>query len=176
MNNNTGITGFTTMTGSHFPHPPIVCFLCQHECNTPLALDATPSVKLSSADTCPHIWVPDPSIPEYQSAHHLRLNTSMSNTQAIPPSPLQGSSEAVAARSSSASNVQRGSAVVETTNHVTSVDLNKEESSRTSGNSVAKRVEEERPTSIVLPSQKFEKAADLRSGLASPIMPDGAIQ
>jgi len=40
----------------------------------------------------------------------------------------------------------------------------------------AKDVAEERPTSIVLPSQKVETAGDLRSGLASPMMPDGAVQ
>jgi hypothetical protein len=35
---------------------------------------------------------------------------------------------------------------------------------------------DERPTSISIPTTKASSAGDLRSGLASPVIPDGAIQ
>jgi hypothetical protein len=35
---------------------------------------------------------------------------------------------------------------------------------------------DERPTTIVLPATKSASAGDLRSGLASPVIPEGAIQ
>jgi hypothetical protein len=35
---------------------------------------------------------------------------------------------------------------------------------------------DERPTSISIPTAKASSAGDLRSGLASPVIPDGAIQ
>jgi hypothetical protein len=35
---------------------------------------------------------------------------------------------------------------------------------------------DERPTSIAIPTTKASSTGDLRSGLASPVIPDGAVQ
>ncbi|KAF1354998.1 hypothetical protein BDV97DRAFT_395393 [Delphinella strobiligena] len=88
------------------------------------------------------------------------------------------SSRRTTSRSNSASAVQRSVESVDTMQDASSQARLRADSSQSKEHGSVQNVTEEpqRPSRIELPTQKVENAGDLHAGLASPMMPDGAVQ
>lgn len=103
----------------------------------------------------------------------------MSPTQGLPVP--TASSRGTTSRSTSASSLQQTAEGVEKPQDPTPQGRPKaaaraESESQAVGDGNNTKATEERPMKINIPAMKATREADLRSGLASPMMPEGAVQ
>ncbi|KAL1310704.1 hypothetical protein AAFC00_000962 [Neodothiora populina] len=99
----------------------------------------------------------------------------MSDSQSL--SVPTGTGRPINSRSNSANSMQRPVERVEVAQDLVAQRRMRADSSQSVNNSgVADVTEEGRPNKITLPARQAASSSDLRSGLSSPVIPDGAVQ